>query len=319
MDDMDANIENQSAKKPLRVSRYVRVAQAAYRVAQGSLPLYSHPKSPHRFTLPQLAACVLMTYYLKMSYRDTEEILLASSEIREALELKNVPDYSTLSRMYNRLRKSDWERMLETLLSTANNGQGVQEEYVAIDSTYFAATQASVSYITRSGRTMSAPFKGAYAVATESRLIVAVRTGVGTGTDANDLASLRRAARHYGLLTATGKRQQVVLADRGYDGKGVIATDLVPPIRRNGKIKDPKRRAKADQVSQARLDGLYGQRWKAETANSVIKRKFGSAVRSRIRRLQLHEARVRAIVYNLHVLMCLLRSLLMRPYLIPQS
>lgn len=310
---MDTNIETQPVRKPVPVSRFVRVAQRAYEVARATLPTYSHAKSPHRFTLPQRAACVLMSFYLKMSYRDTEELLLASSEIREALELKNVPDYSTLSRTYKRLRKSDWDSMLERILSTANDGQGVQEEHVAIDSTYYAATQASLSFLTRAGRTLRTPYKGAYAVGVESRLIVAVRTGVGTGSDAKDLGPLRRAARHYGVLTATGKRQQVVLADRGYDGKAVIATDLVPPIRRNGKIKNPKRRAKADQVSQARLDGLYGQRWKAETVNSVIKRKFGSSVRSRLRRLQEREALVRALVYNLHVLMCLFRALFAGP------
>jgi hypothetical protein len=57
-----------------------------------TMPAYSHPKSPHRFTLPQLAACVLMTFYLDLSYRDMEEWLLASSEVRTLHELERVPD-----------------------------------------------------------------------------------------------------------------------------------------------------------------------------------------------------------------------------------
>ncbi len=37
-----------------------------------------------------------------------------------------------------------------------------------------------------------------------------------------------------------------------------------------------KPKATAELVIQARLDGLYGQRWKCETMHSVIKRKFGT-------------------------------------------
>ncbi|MFN3741264.1 MAG: hypothetical protein ACK4VW_01165 [Anaerolineales bacterium] len=43
------------------------MARIAYRLAQEVLPRYSYPKSPHRYTLPQLAACVLLMSYLKPS------------------------------------------------------------------------------------------------------------------------------------------------------------------------------------------------------------------------------------------------------------
>lgn len=49
-------------------SRYVRVAKIAYTLAQETMPRYSHPKSPHRYTVPQLAACVLLLVYLDLSY-----------------------------------------------------------------------------------------------------------------------------------------------------------------------------------------------------------------------------------------------------------
>jgi hypothetical protein len=55
-----------------------------------------------------------------------------------------------------------------------------------------------------------------------------------------------------------------MLADAGFDGDGVEATDLIPPIRRHGKLVEPTRKARADLVSAARLDGLFGQRWKTE-------------------------------------------------------
>lgn len=92
-----------------------------------------------------------------------------------------------------------------------------------------------------------------------------------------DFAFLRRLkaqARRYGRYRKR-RRAWFFLGDSGFDAKEISELDLVPPIRRNGKITDPKRQARADLVSQARLEGLFGQRWKCETVNSVIKRKFG--------------------------------------------
>jgi hypothetical protein len=74
-----------------RESRYVKVARIAYRLAQHTLPQYSHPKSPHHFTFPQLASCVLMAFYMRLSYRDMEEWLLATDAVCQALELPRVP------------------------------------------------------------------------------------------------------------------------------------------------------------------------------------------------------------------------------------
>jgi hypothetical protein len=62
----------------------------------------------------------------------------------------------------------------------------------------------------------------------------------------------------------------------------------------------PERKARADLVAAARLDGLFGQRWKAETVNWVIKRKFGDTIRSRTVRLQMREPIIKAMVYNIH-------------------
>ncbi|HID11450.1 MAG TPA: hypothetical protein EYP17_09155 [Candidatus Latescibacteria bacterium] len=50
--------------------------------------------------------------------------------------------------------------------------------------------------------------------------------------------------------------------DSGFDGEGVSQLDIVPPIRRGGNIVDPQRKAGREFVDQARLDGVYGQRWK---------------------------------------------------------
>ncbi len=66
-------------------------------------------------------------------------------------------------------------------------------------------------------------------------------------------------------------------------------------------MKLPKRIERLELVSAARLDGLYGQRWKAETVNSVIKRKFGDDIRSRKVSRRRCEPIVKGLIYNIHV------------------
>jgi len=279
-----------------RESRYVRVARIAYQLAQQTLPRYAHPKSPHLFTLPQLAACVLMTFYLDISYRDMEEWLLATDQVCRVLELKRVPDHSTLMRTYHKLRKLDFDRMKRLLLDELS----VDEEAIAADSTGFTASQASAYYQTRRGVSYREYIKGAYAVGTRSQLILAWRAGSHHMSDISVLSGLRREATRYGHRVKH-RRHWFLLADKGFDGHSAQPTDLIPPIRRSGNLLDPVRRARADLVAAARLDGLFGQRWKTETVNSVIKRKFGDTIRSRTVRLQYREPIVKGLIYNIHV------------------
>lgn len=285
-----------SDMKTKRESRYVRVARIAYQLAQATLPRYSHPKSPQHFTLPQLAACVLLTYYLNVSYRDMEEWLLASDQVCAVLELKRVPDHSTLARAFGKLKQADWERLLERLLQQME----VNEDAIAADSTSFRLSNASLHYYNRAGKEFADWIKGAYAVGTNSLLIVGWASSRGSLPDFGFRKRLHRQAARWG--TYKGKRRQWwLLADRGFDVGTFHGADLIPPIRRNGKISDPERRARAERVAAARLEGLYGQRWKCETVNSVIKRKFGDTIRSRSLRLQRREAIVKGLVYDLHV------------------
>lgn len=277
-------------------SRYVKVARIAYQLASRSVSRYSHPKSPHHFTQPQLVACVLMKFYLDMSYRDIEEWLLASDQVCHVLELSAVPDHSTLSRTFKKLRLSELGAMRDELLGQMD----VDEEVVAGDSTSFRLSQASAYYQTRRGQSYREWVKGAYAVGIASRLVVAWASGAGSQPDFHFLRPLKRQAARYGRKR-NRRRNWLFLGDAGFDAKGVSRLDIVPPIRRNGKLTDPKRKARADLVAAARLDGLYGQRWLVETVNSVLKRKFGDTIRSRSLRLQRREPIVKALVYNIHV------------------
>jgi hypothetical protein len=91
-----------------------------------------------------------------------------------------------------------------------------------------------------------------------------------------------------------------LLADAGFDGRDVEWTDVVPPIRRGGRLRAWSRVLRAEIVERVKASGLYGQRWKVETVISVIKRKFGDGVRRRRLRLARCEVLAKGVVYNLH-------------------
>ena len=149
-----------------RESRYVTVARIAYHLAQQALPRYAHPKSPHHFTLPQLASCVLLMFYLDCSYRDMEQWLLASEAVCRALDLPRVSGHTTLQRAYHKLRVPDFERMKNQLLAEIDPQP---EEAIATDSSELVPGNASQSYRTRSGRAYSPWGRGIYAVGTRSQ------------------------------------------------------------------------------------------------------------------------------------------------------
>lgn len=275
-----------------RESKYVIVARIAYRLCQRVVASYSHLKSPHRFTQPQLLACVLLMFYVRKSYRDMEEWLLASDAVVKELELKEIPDHSTLNRTFKRFRMKLLEQLQRTLLDELQP----RELGIVFDTTGYSPTQASMHYLARCGRKYDHFYKGGYAVGIESQLILASMSGQGPGADTGFLEPLRRKARRYGL-----RGKWMVLADSGFDAITARPTDLIPPIRRGGVMKLPERIERMELVSAAKLDGYFGQRWKVETVNSVIKRKFGDEIRSRNLFRRYREPIVKGLIYNLHV------------------
>ena len=278
--------------KQHKSNRYVRFAELAYRAAQASYPKYRRKKSKKTFTQPQLVACVLLKLYLNVSYRDCEEWLGATDRVCQALELSTVPDHSTLNRTFQRLTEIRLNKLLTHVLADMD----VKETVSAGDSTGYTLSSASAYYRTRSGKSFRGWVKGAYAVGTQSQLILVARASRrNSPNDAHMLAPLRDGAQSY----ACGD-DWVFLADAGFDCQAVTDRDLVPPIRRGGRLVAPDRKARADLVAQARLDGLFGQRWKTETVHSVIKRKFGGDIRSRLKQRQNREPLIKALVYNLH-------------------
>jgi len=235
----------------MRESRLVRIAKLAYHIAQQTLPTYSHPKSRHDYPRPQLAACVMLKIYLNCTYRDLEEWLLATDQVRQALQLTRVPDHTTLYRTFTKLSQQQWQQLNDALLQHLQ----VNEMTVAVDTPGFRHDTASAYYQSRRGRTRRSWHKGGFAVGTESQLIVGMQVGRGPGSDARWLAPLRAQARRYGIRKGRSARFGL-LADAGLDGRDVEWTDGVPPVRRGGRLRAWLRVMRAELVERAKASGL---------------------------------------------------------------
>lgn len=266
-------------------------------VTRQSLPMYSHPKSPHKYSLPQLISCVLLKVYIRnISYRDLEELLLSSMEMQMAIGLRAVPDHSTLNRATARLRAGQVQRVMSKvvgLMATRMKGAVV----FGCDSTGLKEDSAGFYYALRSGKKRKRWIKVVYLIDTGTQLCVSQVIRKGPSGDAKDLCPLEDKSSMRALLE---------VMDRGFDGKGNFRLGLpfriIPPIRRGGSIRSWRRMLEYVVYLVAKWTGIYGKRWICETMNSVIKRKFGESIRERKHKNKRTIASLMAIAYNIHVI-----------------
>lgn len=61
------------------------VARLALRAARDALPDYARPKSPRKFTQPQLVACLVVREFEGKDYRGIHVMLGEWSDLREVL------------------------------------------------------------------------------------------------------------------------------------------------------------------------------------------------------------------------------------------
>lgn len=123
------------------------VALVAYATAKQSLPLYSRPKSPKKFTQPQLVACLVLKEFFKTDYRGIVEILADSSDLSKTLELKAIPHYTTLQKAAYRLtQKKTLDRLMQDIIALAVSTKVMKKTIAlaAIDSTGFETRYMSV-------------------------------------------------------------------------------------------------------------------------------------------------------------------------------
>jgi hypothetical protein len=288
-----------------------KVLVTAWIVARAVLPPYSHPSSPKKFTQHQLFACLVLKAFLRTDYRGLVACLQDAPDWCKAIELANVPHFTTLQKAARRLLRGS--PVAELLDETVGQIMGRKRRVplAAIDSTGMESRHASGYFIQRRYRVQERWKTAKYTrypklgllVDCSNHVVLGYLTDQGPKPDTRDLEpTLRRTSSHVRLEWLTG--------DAGYDSESNHRTcreeygirSLIPP--RQGRPTDKPARSRYRRLMQLRFDKKrYGQRWQVETAVSMIKRRLGSATTGRSYWSRRRDLMLMVLTHNIMILL----------------
>lgn len=275
---------------------------------------YSHMYSPRKFTQPQLFACLVLKEFEKKDYRGIRQLLLDCPDLRQAIGLTLVPHWTTLQKASKRLLALPRIRKLlaQTVRRIFKRRRNIP--YAAADSSGFDAHHASRYYIHRRDTNKSEPNRPKQRVSYKrygklmlivcciSHAILGAVASEGPTPDIDQLDGVLREVR------ADVRIKHMVL-DAGFDSahnhrllredSGILST--IPP-EHGRPFKDPhalpkdkyRRRMKTHFNYRA-----YRRRPQVETAFSMLKRNFGSALRGRTHHARRRDLYLRVLTHNI--------------------
>lgn len=263
-------------------TRLLKLANSLYSKSQKVCPAYSSKFSKKTYTQHQHIALLCLKKRLKADYRELEELVTEMPRIQKALELDQIPDFSTPCKAFRRLSKLVFIVLLE--LTLPDNLSGTY----GIDSTSFNRSHISGHYAKRC-KIRIRSMKTTFLINSDKQLIVGVHT---TTTRRHDtriiLPVIAKCTHHIDNL----------VADKGYDHN--LIRDALESVGIKPVI--PYREFTVlDKLANSMLEkSLYNKRVFNETVNSVVKRKYGYELVSRNWRNQQKEVYLMSILHNLH-------------------
>jgi hypothetical protein len=126
-------------------------ARIALQVCRAVLPRYRSRFSKHQFNQPQLLAILCLMRYEDWTFREAEVRLGEHRELRQALGLVSVPDFTTLYRFLQRLDDQIIDRAVgETVRRLrGTRRKGRRRARVAVDATGLAQGAVSTFFVRR--------------------------------------------------------------------------------------------------------------------------------------------------------------------------
>jgi hypothetical protein len=126
-------------------------ARIALQVGKAVLPRFRSRFSKHQFTQPQLLAILCLMRYEDWTFREAEVRLREHRELRQALGLASVPDFTTLYRFLKRLDDQAIDRAVgETVRRLrGTRKKGRRRARVAVDATGLTQGVVSTFFVRR--------------------------------------------------------------------------------------------------------------------------------------------------------------------------
>ena len=287
------------------------VLRVAWDVAKAVLPAYSHPSSPKKFTQHQLFACLVLKAFLRTDYRGLMTCLQDTPTWCEAIELTQVPHYTTFQKAAQRLlHASPVAELLDETVSQIM-GRKRRVPLAAIDSTGLESRHTSRYFIHRRSRVPNLWQTTQYTrypklgllVDCSNHAVLGYRTDQGPKPDIRDLGPT--------LATRTRRvRIEWLTGDAGYDSEGNHRIcreehgirSLIPPT--HGRPTDKPASGRYRRLMQTRFDkARYGQRWQVETVVSMIKRRLGSCLSGRTYWSRRRDLMLMVLTHNIMILL----------------
>jgi hypothetical protein len=279
-----------------------KFATVALRMGQAALPAYRSKFSKRQFTQPQLLAVLCLMRYEEWTFREAEVRLAEHRELRTALGLRVVPDYTTLYRFLRRLHTTVLEQVLRVVVQRLLP-QPTGQATVAVDAAGLAPGAISTFFVKRAkdrapGFTWRHWLKWTMAIDVDRRIILAQTARRGPANDCAILRPLVDMAHQHGPIG-------LVLADAEFDSernhqhvRHVVQAQSVIPAKRGG-AKWHSHGIRA-QMRQAFPRHLYRRRSLIESVISAVKRKLSARAPGRSLYTQGLQALVLGVAYNIY-------------------
>lgn len=248
------------------------------------IPKFNSKFSNRIYDNHQKMIILIFRQKMRMTYRGIVKFFRFSGLARALLNLKSIPDHSTLVKFHKRIN------------ATILDGLLCKKEVItsAIDSSGFETTHMSYHYANvwnrQDKRKYRRYLKVSIAIDTDSQYVLAQKIRLGPRNDNIDFESVMK-----------NIKCKFVVADKGYDSKSNRYFVL-----RNMKAYPniPYRKISGINYEKAGVplifdEKIYHQRSKVETVFSVIKRKYGCFVLSKSFETQKKELLFRIIAYNI--------------------
>jgi hypothetical protein len=281
-------------------------ARIAVQVSKAVLPRYRSRFSKHQFTQPQLLAILCLMRYEDWTFREAEVRLGEHRELRQTLGLSSVPDFTTLYRFLQRLDDQTIERAVgETVRRLrGTRRKGRRRARVAVDATGLAQGAVSTFFVRRMHHHGQKPLpwrhwlKWVVAVDLDQQFVLSQLARRGPW---NDCANLPAVVEVASQETSIG----LVLADAEFDSernhtyiRQQLGAQSVIPAKR-GKKTWRVRGVRAE-MRQAFPRQLYRRRALVESVFSSVKRKLSARAPGRSLRMQMRQALLLGLSFNLY-------------------